>query len=216
MFDSRSKAADGLLGCGATPNDPLRSFAMTGQSTKMASEITVASLAINHWELVSKLFATSSGVEGCWCMWPRRSRGTHTPDQKANRAAMKEILDSGQSPGLIALVGERAVGWCAIGPRDTYLQYEPAIGQRCYWAIPCLYVDPMADRSSVARALIEAAVTLASKNAAVVVEGPPPYWLPGDRAGIAEAIDTFVENGFEQVGPGARMPELRRAVRTDK
>lgn len=179
----------------------------------MESEVTVTPLAIKHWELVSKLFATSSGVDRCWCMWPRRSRGAHTPDQKANRAAMREILDAGQSPGLIALVGEQGVGWCAIGPREAYPQYEPTMDQRSSWAIPCLYVHPMADRSTVARALIEAAVSLASRNAAVVVEGPPPYWLPGDRAAIADAIDTFLENGFEQVGPGARMPELRRAVR---
>lgn len=118
-------------------------------------------------------------------------------------------------PGLIALVGERAVGWCAIWPRDTYPQYVPAVDQRSSWAIPCLYVEPMADRSSVAQALIEAAVRLASENAAVVVEGPPPYCLPGDRAAIAQATNMFLENGFVQVGPGARMPELRRSVDLD-
>lgn len=127
---------------------------------------------------------------------------------------MKELLDSGQSPGLIALVGERAVGWCAIGPRETYPQYEPTPNQQISWAIPCLYVDRAADRRGVGRALIEAAVGLASVDAAVVVEGPPPYWLPGDRAAIAEARSFFVENGFEQVGPGTRMPELRRVLRT--
>lgn len=127
---------------------------------------------------------------------------------------MKELLDLGQSPGLIALVGERAVGWCAIGPRETYPQYEPTTGQPVSWAIPCLYIDRAADRRTVARALIEAAVRLASENFAVVVEGPPPYWLPGDTAAVEEARDTFLENGFEQVGPGARMPELRRVLRS--
>jgi GNAT superfamily N-acetyltransferase len=178
----------------------------------MPSEITVTPLGIAHWDLVCELFATSSGVDGCWCMWPRRSRGTHTSDRNANKAAMKQLLDSGHSPGLIALVGERAVGWCAIGPRTAYPQYDPTKDRRISWAIPCLYVDRAADRGSVARALIEAAVRLASENAAAVVEGPPPYWLPGDEAAVAAATSAFVENGFEQVGPGARMPELRRCL----
>lgn len=178
----------------------------------MPSEITVTPLGIGHWDLLSALFATSSGVDGCWCMWPRQPRGMHTPDRNANRTAMRQLLDSGQSPGLIALAEQRAVGWCAIGPRAVYPQYEPTTDRRIAWAIPCLYVDRAADRKSVARALIEAAVSLASENAAVVVEGPPPHWLPGDQTAITEAAGTFVENGFEPVGPGARMPALRRVL----
>lgn len=175
-------------------------------------EITAIPLTIAQWEKVERLFATSSGVAGCWCMWPKRPPGTHKPDREANKAAMGEMLDAGQSPGLIALSGEQAVGWCAIGPRYTYPQYKQTTTQLVSWAIPCLYVDPTAHRRRVARVLIEAAVALASDNAAVVVEGPPPYWLPGDTAAIQEARDMFLENRFEQVGPGVRMPELRRVL----
>jgi len=181
----------------------------------MASKITVTPLTIDHWECVSELFATSSGVNRCWCMWPRRLRGTHTADPQANRAAMKALLDSGESPGLIALTEKDAVGWCAVGPRQQYPQYEQTTKQRNYWAIPCLYVDPTADRTTVARALIDAAVDLASENGAVAVEGPPSYWLPGDAAAVKIASDTFLENGFEQVGPGKRMPAVRRILRSD-
>ena len=178
----------------------------------MPSNISVTPLTLAHWDRVCELFATSSGINACWCMWPRRSRGTHTPDQEANRAAMKALLDAGVSPGLIALAGDKAVGWCAVGPRRAYPQYEPTTDPAICWAIPCLYVDPSANRTSVARALIEAAVGLAAENDAVAVEGPPPYWLPGDPAAIAAATRRFLENGFAEVGPGARMPALRRAL----
>ena len=129
---------------------------------------------------------------------------------------MKELLESGQSPGLIALAQERAVGWCAAGPRNAYPQYEPTTEQAHHWAIPCLYVDRVADRSAVASALIDAAVRLASENGAVAVAGPPPYWLPGDAAAIAEATSAFVAHGFGQVGTGARMPELRLVLSSDE
>ena len=180
----------------------------------MASGITVAALTISYWDLVSELFATSSGVNRCWCMWPRRPRGSHVPDKEANRQAMEESLKSGKSPGFIALLEERAVGWCAVGPRKEYPQYGRTTGQRVFWAIPCLYVDPAVERIGVARALIDAAVGLASENDAVAVEGPPAYWLPGDAAAIATATSAFLENGFERIGPGARMPDLRRVLRS--
>jgi hypothetical protein len=67
----------------------------------------------------------------------------------------------------------------------------------------------MADRRQVARALIKAAIELATRSAATAIEGPPRWWLPGDAKAIALATNTFLENGFMQIGPGARMPELR-------
>jgi GNAT superfamily N-acetyltransferase len=158
------------------------------------------------------LFATSSGVRECWCMWPRRPRGMHSADRIANAAAMKELLDSGQSPGLIAVAEGRALGWCAAGPRATYPQYTPTTDPSVRWAVPCLYVRQTADNRSVARALIAAAVALACENGAVTVDGPPPYWLPGDTDAVAAATRAFLENGFENVGPGARMPELRHRL----
>ena len=126
---------------------------------------------------------------------------------------MKELLHSGQSPGLIAVTRQRAIGWCAVGPRDSYPQYDRSIEPLVRWAIPCLFVRRTANRRSTAGLLIAAAVALASENGAVAVDGPPPYWLPGDAAAIATATSTFLENGFTRVGPGARMPELRRHLR---
>lgn len=181
----------------------------------LISAVNVERLSIAHWDAVNELFATSPGANGCWCMWPRRPRGTHTTDSNANRTAMKELLDSGHSPGLVALTGQIAVGWCAFGPRNSCPQYERSIDRAVHWAVPCLYVCRAADRQSIARALIAAAVDLASENGAVALDGPPPYWLPGNAAVIAAATDTFLENGFARVGPGARMPELRRILIPD-
>jgi hypothetical protein len=56
------------------------------------------------------------------------------------------------------------------------------------------------------------ATSPALRNAATAIEGPPPWWLPGDATAIALATTVFVENGFAQVGPGARMPDLRRVL----
>jgi len=181
----------------------------------VSPRFVITPLSIAHWEKLSELFATSAGVAGCWCMWPRLPRGAHVPDEQTNRQAMKDLLDSGESPGLLALAGERAVGWCAVGPRENYLQYEQTHDRRVCWAIACLYVDPLADHAAVSQYLVDAAVELARDNAAEVIEGPPPYWLPGDAAAIAKAADAFLACGFSEISPGARMPVLRLILRNE-
>jgi GNAT superfamily N-acetyltransferase len=167
---------------------------------------------IRHWEQLRELFATSKGVDDCWCMWPRREPMTAQRDRARNSSDMQALLEAGDSPGLLAVIDKRAVGWCATGPRTQYPQYPQRAESGLVWAIPCIYVEPTADRTVVARSLIETAVAIARSRSAVAVDGPPPWWLPGDAAAIAVAVRTFVANGFVQIAAGARMPELRRAL----
>jgi hypothetical protein len=174
--------------------------------------LNVLPATIGRWELMRELFATSPGVNGCWCMWPLRAFMTSKPDRDQNSAAMKALLERGESPGLLAVSDERAVGWCATGPRSRYPQYPASTENALVWVIPCIYVEPTdeAERMAIARALIETAVAIATTKAAVAVEGPPPWWLPGDSDAIALVTRMFLANGFVQTGPGTRMPELRR------
>jgi len=81
---------------------------------------------------------------------------------------------SANPPGLIAFVGKRAAGWCAVRPRAEYPQYEGGSDEGV-WAIPCLSLDEAVRGSRVARVLIEAAIEYATARGASVIEGPPPY-----------------------------------------
>lgn len=173
--------------------------------------VGVVSVTLDHMSVLGELFGTSSGVDECWCMWPVRNPGAHRPDRSKNRRDMERRLVARDSPGLLALAGQCAVGWCALGPRHGYPQYRKAADEAS-WAIPCIYVRPGADREEVGRALIEEAVCVAATGGASVIEGPPPAWLPGDAAAVAVATQLFLENGFVRVGPGKRMPELRRKL----
>lgn len=174
--------------------------------------ITVTPIRSEHWSLLDALFETSPGVKTCACMWPLTEPKTFRPDETANKSALRSRLRNGDVPGLIAVIGEEAVGWSALGPRQRYPQYEPDTEGRAIWAMPCLYVKPAADRTGVARALIERAVGLADASGAIALDGPPPWWSPGDAAAIAMAVSIFLENGFETIGAGARFPSLRRSL----
>jgi len=176
---------------------------------KSAKYVEVVPATTKRWDLLCDLFTGCPGIDGCWCMWPLREPLTHRPDPNGNRKAMKALVNAGEIPGLLALIGERAVGWYAVGPRDRYPQYKREHDQAHAWAIPCIYVDPAADRSLVGRALITAALELAEGSGAASLDGPPPWWSPGDPDA---ATKMFQDNGFKLIGTGARMAELRRVL----
>jgi GNAT superfamily N-acetyltransferase len=182
---------------------------MSGDRTN--PDTMVVPVSAEHWDSLSALFTASRGVDECWCMWPLHPPRTFCSGRTRNRAALKSLIDAGRSPGLVALKGERAVGWCALGPRHEYPQYSATEqhGQTT-WAIPCIYIDPTANREDVAGALIEAAAQRAIANHAAFLDGPPPWWSPGDEMAVALATNTFLTNGFTQIDFGARMPVLRR------
>ncbi len=41
-----------------------------------------------------------------------------------NKSAMKALVDSGEIPGILAFHGNKAVGWCALAPREAYPAFD--------------------------------------------------------------------------------------------
>jgi len=176
--------------------------------SRQSDTIDVQWVNPENFSLLEQLFATSAGVGACWCIWPRVAPGRHAPDTRGNRNRMLNVLESGESPGLLAVASERPVGWCAFGLRDNYPQYASARDPNV-WAVACIFVPACGDEAAVARSLIRYALKHAESRGAEVVEGPPVWWLPGDTAAIERASRFFLDNGFERVASGARMPALR-------
>ena len=124
---------------------------------------------------------------------------------------MRKLVCSNDPPGLLAFLGGQAVGWCAVGPRESYPQYEGEPADKT-WAIPCLSLKASLRGTQVARVLVEGAIAYAAGRGATIVEGPPPYWLGGSANVVAAATQVFRSCGFAEIGPGARIPVLRRYV----
>jgi GNAT superfamily N-acetyltransferase len=162
--------------------------------------------------LVEELFATSRVMTGCWCMWPRLERGAFRPGDPDNRERMTREIETGTVPGLLALDDGAPVGWCAVGYRHVYPQYGEVERDERVWAVPCIFVAEAGRSSGVAQALVQAAVGHCARAGAVVVHGPPAWWLAGGPDAAAAAVAAFVRNGFEQSGAGARMPLLVKRI----
>ncbi|HEY4105810.1 MAG TPA: GNAT family N-acetyltransferase [Polyangiaceae bacterium] len=195
----------------------------TAQTNELAFEAAEA----RHAAALVDLFARTNtpchcqywhfpGDKNAWL-----DRMFHAPDE--NRAAFVRGLDSAELKGVVALAGERAVGWMKLCAAERVPKlYE----QRLYKALPCfagprdavltigcMLVDEDFRRRGVARSLIQSGVGLARKSGARAIEAfprcsehaqAPELWLG--------PMKVFLEAGFQVVNDFAPYPVLRYDV----
>ncbi len=136
-------------------------------------------LTADRWPDFEELFGPRGAYGGCWCMWWRSTRREFEERQGAgNRQAMKAIVESGQTPGILAYHKGKAVGWCSIAPRESYesLERSPVLKRlddRPVWSIMCFYVAQGHREKGVGQALIQGAVEYVKSQGGQVVEAYP-------------------------------------------
>lgn len=75
-------------------------------------------LTPERWDDFERLFGKSGAYGGCWCMWWRTTRSRFAEQQgEGNRQAMRDIVFSGEVPGVLGYVTEEPAAWCSIAPR---------------------------------------------------------------------------------------------------
>jgi GNAT superfamily N-acetyltransferase len=131
---------------------------------------------------------------------------------------MKELVDGGEVPGLLAYERGRPVGWVSVGPRDHFsrLQRSPVtkpVDDTPTWAVTCFVIARDHRRSGVSGVLLDAAVAYARTQGAVAVEGypvePRKDEMPAIYAWMGIA-STFEGAGFTEI---ARRSETRPLFR---
>ena len=132
-----------------------------------------------RWHDLEALFGERGACGGCWRMYWRLTRSDYERKKGAgNKKALKKVVDSGRPPGLLAYAGGKAVGWCAIGPREIYPVLERSrilarVDDEPAWSVTCFFVARPFRRQGITVQLLKAASDFARKNGAHVVEGYP-------------------------------------------
>ncbi len=186
--------------------------------------LAVWPLTRERWEDLVQLFNRRgrSIVRGCWCMHYRRSGSSGFGLWgKANKRAMKALVDRGTVPGLIIYKDKRPVGWISVGPREVYLRLERSVVMRRVdpkpvWSIVCFFVDPQERSQGITRALLEGAIDYARSRGATLLEA-----YPVDKKGRSHpdsmwfgAKGLYDRAGFKEVARRkATRPIVRRALR---
>jgi GNAT superfamily N-acetyltransferase len=182
-------------------------------------ELTFRPVTADEWDDLQLLFTEPGVQNGCWCMWWRVKRTEfHNHYGEGNRLALKEIIESGRVPGILAYLHDRPIGWCSVAPREEFpvLDRSPTlkrVDDEPVWSIVCFFVSQQYRRKGLSQALIEAAIRYATENGAKIVEAYPliPENTKDPRPQrFTGLISTFEKAGFVEV---ARRSQIRPIMR---
>ena len=174
------------------------------------------------WEDIQQVFGTRGAAAVCWCQryklapregfasFPRQERAHRLRDQtNAGRPAARETT------GLVAYLGNEAVGWCAVEPRAAYDgllrvyrtpwegrnedRHDPGV-----WAVMCVLVRAGYRKRGIAYALAQAAVEHARSRGARALEAYPM------RTEAGEITWDEIHVGAQSIFAAAGMTEVSR------
>ena len=200
---------------------------MSGEAGKSAPRLRFVPATPSRWPDLVELFGSRGACGGCWCMWWRLGRSDFNRERgPGNRRALRRLVASGHPPGLLAYRGERAVGWCAVAPREAYPALDRSrilakVDDQPVWSVSCLFVAKPFRRHGISVSLLKAAVQHAERGGARLVEGYPVEPRPGQRMPDAFAwtgtASAFEKAGFEEVARRSpTRPIMRSATRRSR
>lgn len=195
---------------------------MSPRARAASGSFTFRPLGPETWPDFEALFGSRGACAGCWCMFFRLKRREWAAGQgEGNRLAMKALVDSGESPGILAYAEGKAVGWAAVAPRAVYPVLAGSrilrpVDEKPVWSVVCFFIAKEHRRKGLMAALLDEAARFASSRGAKILEGypvepkkekAPAVFL---YTGIASA---FRGAGFEEVARRSpTRPVMRRRI----
>ena len=146
---------------------------------------SIVPLTPDLWPAFEDLFGKQGACFGCWCTYFRmapKERQANSGDQK--KQFMRQRIENGPPPGLLALEGAQAIGWMQIGPRSDVPQWnnarrgsaplDPAEATNPdVWAISCFFVRSKARGRGLTHSLVAAGIAHARKYDARALDACP-------------------------------------------
>jgi GNAT superfamily N-acetyltransferase len=187
--------------------------------------VVTKELTPDLWPELENLFGSNGACGGCWCQAWRIEKGERWADIKGPvaKTRLREGVVNGSVYGILAFVEEKPVGWCNIGPRNSFPRLNRARTLKCddsgeVWSIPCFFVARGYRRKGVATALLKHALQAIKQRGIQIAEGYPAKPDAGGRY-----IDTFAWTGtqtlFQKAGftvagnPEGSKQRVRKAFR---
>jgi GNAT superfamily N-acetyltransferase len=203
-------------------------------------EVEIRPATAELWEDVRTVFGTKGDPSRCWCQWFRmRNDGWRKATTASNRAALREQVDAANDPGtpppgLLAYVDGEPAGWVGLAPRQAYPRVLASTVLKAarnqapddlpeelddpgVWSITCFVVRVPFRRQGVAGRLLDAAVELARRRGAHVVEGYPVDVASKPRVSSSElyhgSLSLFQDRGFAEVARSGTRPLVRLVLK---
>jgi len=176
-------------------------------------------LSPKRWPDLEKLFGERGASGGCWCMWWKLKRSEYERKKgNTNKKAFKNLVLSGQRPGILAYANGEPVGWCAVEPREVYpvlanSRILSKVDDQPVWSVVCFFIHRSFRRKGITVELLKAALAYARKRGAKILEGYPVEPKGGALPDVFlyhGLADAFRKAGFQEV---IRRSETRPIMR---
>lgn len=190
------------------------------------AEITTRAATIAEWNDVQAALSGGGDGRSCQCVWPVLSNAewqrTSVPEREQ---LLRDEIQAGPPPGLVAYVDGQPAGWIRIGPRTHQARIlrsrivkngsaEP-LENDGVWAVTCFSVRREHRGQGLNAALLRGALAYARERGARVVEAYPIATDTTETSANAlfvGALSTFLGAGFREV---ARPTDTRAVVALD-
>jgi GNAT superfamily N-acetyltransferase len=166
----------------------------------------ISPLIAERWPALEDLFGRAGASNGCWCMYWRIGPRYRDRPPADNKHDLRHLAESGRPPGLLALEGDTAIGWCELAPRAelawlTHVRHLQPPDDLPVWSIPCFFVRRADRRRGVMGALIDAAAGVAAASGAPALEAyPVDTAVPGHTGNLFPGVaSVFARHGFEVI-----------------
>ncbi|MEO3385761.1 GNAT family N-acetyltransferase [Mesorhizobium sp. CAU 1741] len=174
-----------------------------------ADSIEVLPLTPDRWPLFEDLFGKQGACYGCWCTHFRlRPAVRRENDRERNKDVIRNRVETGPPPGLLAISGGQAIGWMQLGPRADIPEWNNAgrvsapllqedAGDPRIWAISCFFIRARSRGKGLSHVLVAGGVAAAREAGARYLEA-----CPMDQSKDSRSIGLFVGSTrvFEKAG----------------
>jgi len=174
-------------------------------------------LTPERWADFETLFGPNGACAGCWCAWfLMTSREFKDSKKEGHKQLMRDLVESGVEPGIIAYADGVPAGWVALAPRERYKRLATsdhlgAVDDQPVWVMPCFFIHRDYRRQGLMKKLLEAAITYARSKDVKTLEAFP---LDVEEKINSMSLFTgkssvFYEAGFKEVARRDYRPILR-------
>ena len=177
-------------------------------------------LTAERWSDLETLFGPRGACAGCWCMYWRLGHAEFSSlSGDGNRFALRQIVETGAVPGLLAYADGKPVGWVSVEPRRAFLRLSRSrilkpVDDQPVWSIVCFFIAKSSRKQGLSVHLLNEAVRYAAGQGAKIVEGYPVDLQNVEKFPDAFAfigtLSAFRQAGFKEV---LRRSEKRPVMR---
>ena len=135
-----------------------------------------------------------------------------------HKKKMKNLVNNGTVPGILAYDDDKPVGWCSVAPREDFPVLENSrvlerVDDKPVWSVVCFFINKDYRKKGLSVELLNAAKKYVKNNKGKIIEGYPVEPKKGKTAdvfawtGLATA---FRKAGFKEI---IRRSETRPIMR---